>query len=145
MLTFLFPPFSLSLSLFFFSRLLTNFFFFYLSVFDSIFCFLSFFGGFLMFLWFLLHCALYGFSSLINLSFPSLFLVNSSFLAFRSRWFSPRLVFPVFLLCFQPSFVLSVGFFRISKTISLRLIIYFCCYQSLSFSPSLYLILCFEF
>ena len=65
----------------------------------------------LMFLWFLLHCFLSVLSSLINFDF-SFFLLIPFFrfllpLAFSQTFFS------VFFLCFQPSFVLTFGFFPI--------------------------------
>ena len=135
MLAFLFPPFSLSLSLslslsfFFYSRLFANFFFSYSLFLIQFFVSYRFsYSGILMFLWLLLYCILSVFSSHIRVFL--LFSLTPPF--FRSRGLSPRLVFSVFFLCFQPPFVWLLCFFVCLNLFPLRLIIYFCCYRSLS-------------
>ena len=70
--------------------------------------------------------------------FLSLFLVNSFFFRLSLPLAFSQTRFFCFPLCFPPSFVLChLGFFVFLNLFALRLIINFCCYRSISLSPSL--------
>ena len=125
---------SLSLSLFLFSIVYELLFPFYLSLTIFLSFFLRWVPDILM-----LSVALCSFCFFMSLQLHFFVLFFS---LIRFFCLSPPLAFSqarffCFPLCFQPSFFSVFWVFLIFNLFALQLIIFFCCYRSISFSPSL--------